>query len=90
MAHDNPPIVKLMGPVWDLMGRILTPRSGSSQMVAITSGMSQPRFGQFWAMRDGGDGKCGNPGNEESATYRFQILPKGSNPSLSASLFHRL
>ena len=28
-------------------------------------------FGQFWAMRDGSDGKDGTPGNVESASCRF-------------------
>src|SRR5712691_647966 len=37
-------------------------------------------FGQFWAMRDGGDGKYGSPGNEESASYRTPDPPVGSTP----------
>lgn len=36
---------------------------------------------QWWAMRDGTPGKCGSPGNEESATCRFQGALVGSNPT---------
>ena len=35
------------------------------------AGLRPDAFGQFWAMRDGSDGKYGTPGNEESASYRF-------------------
>jgi len=35
-------------------------------------------------MRDGSAGKYGNPGNEESATYRLPDRPGGSNPTLTA------
>jgi hypothetical protein len=37
-------------------------------------------------MRDGSGGKYGNPGNQESATYRFQTPPEGSNPTLTARI----
>ena len=35
-------------------------------------------------MRDGSRGKYGSHGNGESATYRFQTPPEGSNPTLTA------
>jgi len=37
-------------------------------------------------MRDGSAGKYGNPGNEESATYRLPDRPGGSNPTLTARI----
>jgi hypothetical protein len=37
-------------------------------------------------MRYGEHGTYGSPGNQESATYRFQIWPEGSNPTLTAIL----
>lgn len=37
-------------------------------------------------MRDGGDGRYGSPGNEESVTYRCADRPEGSNPTLTAIL----
>jgi hypothetical protein len=45
-----------------------------------------PRFGQFWVMRDGSDGKCGTAGNGESATYTLPDPLVGSNPTLTAKL----
>ena len=40
-------IVDPIGPVWDLIGITVTPRSASSYTVAITSRMSRPRRETF-------------------------------------------
>ena len=51
------------------------------------SALARKLFGQFWAMRDGSPGRYGTPGNEESASCRFQVPLVGSNPTLTAKSF---
>lgn len=47
--------------------------------------MTQPEFGQFWAMRVGNGGKSGTQSNEVSITYRPVKPLQPSNPTLTAS-----